>query len=426
MNGNTIRGIVLSGGPASVKDSDAPLFDPGFLNSGLPILGICYGLQRMNQDLGGEVSAGNTRELGPAEITQTGNSADSALFRNVPERFTAWMSHSDSITTPAPGFQLIALSAKGHAAALFHTKRPLYGIQFHPEVSHCEYGSQILGNFVLEICGAEPAWNAAAYITTVEKSIRKHTKGRPILLLISGGVDSTVLGALLLRCLPPAHVHLMYIDTGFMRKNETEDVRKILMSLGAENLHIIHAEHEFMDALKDARDPEKKRKTIGNVFMEIEDREVARLSCLYKDDVRELGRELGLEHAVLIRHPFPGPGLAVRIPGEITAEKLEILRNADAIFISELRSRGLYENIWQAFAVLLPLRSVGVAGDARRYNYVCALRAVVSKDGMTADVYPFLMKDLLEISAIISNTVAGVGRVVYDISTKPPATIEWE
>ncbi|AHC15217.1 glutamine-hydrolyzing GMP synthase [Salinispira pacifica] len=472
-----VKGFIFSGSPESVYDHNAPALDPRFLEDGRPILGICYGLQRFTHDLGGRVEQKHTREFGRNRIKFR---HQSPLFKDIPEGFISWMSHGDSIDTPAPGFRIIAESEHHHPAAVSHEELPVYGLQFHPEVSHCEYGSEILSNFACEICGAGKEWNMHMYMEEAAEDIRKQAGSKPVLLLISGGVDSTVVGGMLLKSLPHDQVHLMYIDTGLMRKNESVKVEKTLKALGATHLHIIHAEKDFLDPLEGVSDPEKKREIIGDAFIRVQEREIARLgvensilaqgtlytdmiesgkgvgnkakvikshhnvrsplverkreqgliieplSKLYKDEVRALGIELGIDPDVVNRHPFPGPGLAVRIIGEITREKLQILREADHIFISELKARGLYHNIWQAFVVLLPVRSVGVTGDAREYGYVCSLRAIISRDGMTADVYPFEMNDLLEISSRITNQVRHIGRVAYDISSKPPATIEWE
>jgi GMP synthase (glutamine-hydrolysing) len=339
---------------------------------------------------------------------------------------------------------------------------------------------RILENFVVGICGAARQWSMEAYLDEVAERVRAVVGGGDALLLISGGVDSTVAGALLLKILPHEKVHLLYIDTGLMRKAESEEVMRNLRSLGAANLHMVDAEKEFLAALAGIEEPEAKRRAIGDLFMRIQEREIERLGIpdaflaqgtlytdliesgkgvgskaqvikshhnvrsplveakrgaglviepldrLYKDEVRSLGRLLGVSEGVVRRHPFPGPGLGVRILGEVTREKCELLREADAIYIAELKARGLYDKIWQAFTVLLPVKSVGVAGDERKYGAVLAIRAVVSEDGMTADVYPFEMRDILEISSAITNRVPGIGRVVYDISSKPPATIEWE
>jgi GMP synthase (glutamine-hydrolysing) len=419
------------------------------------------------------------------------------------------MSHGDTLTRLADGFREYGTSDTGYPAVVIHDTKPWFGLQFHPEVTHCEGGIEILKAFVFGVCGAAAGWTMEQYVEEVRASLAARVGNDPVLLLISGGVDSTVAGALLLKTLGPDQVHLMYMDTGLMRKDETKTVKTALEKLGAKHLHIIYCEEEFLGALKGLEEPEAKRKAIGDLFITIQEREVARLglpdSCflaqgtlytdliesgkgvgkkahlikshhnvgsplvdakrkagriiepldkLYKDEVRRLGRLIGVDEDVVRRHPFPGPGLAVRILGEVTREKCDILRDADAIFIEELKKRrapaidregnkqgaggidgaaihtpcavSLYDEIWQAFAVLLPIRSVGVAGDVRKYGWVLALRAIVSADGMTADVYPFPIKDLLEISTLITNTVKDIGRVTYDISSKPPATIEWE
>ncbi|MCL1817626.1 MAG: glutamine-hydrolyzing GMP synthase [Spirochaetaceae bacterium] len=472
-----IKGIILSGAPYSVHDKDAPRADSSVLNHGVPILGICYGLQFLTHTLGGKVEPLPTREYGRMKLRFT---AESLLFHGVPDNFVSWMSRDDSIINPAENFTCAAVSEHGIPAALEDASRGLYGIQFQPELTHCEYGMKILENFAVGICGARRAWSMKTYIESVSRGLREKAGSRKVLLLISGGVDSTVAGGLLLRALPPEQVHLMYINTGLMRKNESTEVAASLKKLGAKNLHLIDAEEKFLAALAGETDPEKKRHIIGDTFIRVQEEEVSRLAIsdaflaqgtiypdliesgkgvgkkahtikshhnvksplveekrakglliepldkLYKDEVRELGRELGISPEVIDRHPFPGPGLGVRILGEVTREKCDILREADAVYIAELKSRGLYDKIWQAFAVLLPVRSVGVTGDTRDYRHVLALRAVSSQDGMSADVFEFPSRDLLEISSKITNSVKQIGRVVYDVSSKPPATIEWE
>jgi GMP synthase (glutamine-hydrolysing) len=486
-----VRGIVLSGSPESVYDAGiAP--DRNVYDCGLPLLGICYGLQRMTVDSGGLVGALPRREYGGVEVRMR-------LPELIPphakpfldvfgESFTAWMSHGDTLTRLAPGFVEYGASVTGFPAVLAHESRKWFGVQFHPEVTHTERGAEMLAAFVFGVCGCARSWTMEGYLEDAREEIRRRAGSEPVLLLISGGVDSTVTGALLLEALGPDRVHLMYMDTGLMRKNETALVETNLKRLGARCLHIIHCEEQFFAALAGLSAPEDKRRAIGDLFITVQEQEVARLGLpdsyllaqgtlytdliesgkgvgnkahlikshhnvgsplveakrragrilepldrLYKDEVRVLGRILRLDEAVVGRHPFPGPGLAVRILGEVTREKCDILREADAIFIDELRrrrtadgSRSLYDDIWQAFAVLLPVRSVGVAGDARKYGWVAALRAVTSADGMTADVYPLPPKDLIEISTLITNNVEGIGRVTYDVSSKPPATIEWE
>ncbi len=472
-----VRGVILSGSPSSVYDPDAPRPDPAVYRLDVPVLGICYGAQRIMQDHGGEVQSLEKKEYGRARIRQR---EPSALLEGLPGGFLSWMSHGDTIRRIAPGFRLVAESENGLPAVLAHEQRAVYGLQFHPEVTHSEGGMLVLENFVLRICGAKREWNMLAFLEDACRGLRGQVGEATVLLLVSGGVDSTVVAGLLLRALPAEQVHLMYIDTGLMRLGETEEVRAHLENLGARHVHIVDAAERFYGALAGVADPEEKRRIIGDLFIRVQMEETARrgvregflaqgtlytdmiesgkgvgqkahvikshhnvrsplvekkraqgmllepLALLYKDEVRELGLQLGLPPAVVGRHPFPGPGLAVRILGEVTPERCDILRRADAVYVRELRVRGLYDAIWQAFAVLLPIRSVGVSGDVRRYGDVLALRAVISRDGMTADVYPFPERDLLEISAAITNSVREIGRVVYDVSSKPPATIEWE
>ncbi len=471
-----VRGIIMSGSPSSVYEQDAPKPHSSIYETGLPMLGICYGFQRMTADFGGKVEALEKREYGRSNISYK---KESQLFAGINDGFTSWMSHGDSIEQLGDGFELIAES-EHHIACGYNSKINAYGIQFHPEVTHCERGIDVLKNFVTGICGAETGWNMDAYLHQEIEEVQRRVGEHDVLLLISGGVDSTVVGGLLLKALNPSKVHLMYIDTGMMRKNESAEVEQGLKKLGAENLYLIDASERFLTALKGVSEPEKKREIIGDLFIKVQEDEIRKrlsgdymlaqgtlytdliesgkgvgkkahvikshhnvrsplveakreagliiepLGKLYKDEVRELGRKVGISEEIIRRHPFPGPGLAVRILSDITFEKCELLREADYIFISELKKRGLYDKIWQAFAVLLPVKSVGVAGDVRKYGNVLALRAINSSDGMTADVYPFETKDLLEISSLITNSIPGIGRVVYDISSKPPATIEWE
>ncbi|MDR2185336.1 MAG: glutamine-hydrolyzing GMP synthase [Treponema sp.] len=517
--GDRFRGIILSGSPESVYSSAGAAPDKRVYHSGLPLLGICYGLQRMNFDNGGRVEPLPRREYGGVEVrigpsAGNGGLRDGAANPLAPRflagfdpslpltaitagtasadtgrgfTFTAWMSHGDTLTVLAPGFLEYGRSAAGFPAVVISGSKPWFGLQFHPEVTHSERGLEILAAFTFGVCQCKPGWTMEQYIEEVRRLLQERVGTNPALLLISGGVDSTVAGALLLKTLDPGQVHLMYMDTGLMRKDETRTVKAGLERLGARHLHIIHCEDEFLSALKGLTDPEAKRRAVGDLFITIQEREVARLglpgSCflvqgtlytdliesgkgvgkkarlikshhnvgsplveakrkaglviepldrLYKDEVRRLGRLLALDEDVVRRHPFPGPGLAVRILGEVTREKCDILREADAVYIEELKRRrgpsgeSLYDEIWQAFAALLPIRSVGVAGDIRKYGWVLVLRAITSSDGMTAGVYPFPAKDLLEISTLITNTVKDIGRVTYDISSKPPATIEWE
>ncbi|HCC37547.1 MAG TPA: glutamine-hydrolyzing GMP synthase [Treponema sp.] len=506
LKNSDVKGVILSGSPDSVNgDGCAP--DRKLYDSGLPLLGICYGLQRMTVDFGGKVETLPKQEYGRITVTLkdaeaggagiaggNANGERAALFlKGFRPSFTAWISHSDSLTVLAPGFREFGTTESGFPAIVIHDTKPWFGLQFHPELTHCENGDDILSAFTLGVCGCEAAWTMESYIEETRASLKAQTGGNPVLLLISGGVDSTVTGAMLLSALDKEQVHLMYMDTGLMRKDETKTVKAILEKLGAKHLHIVMCENEFLAALKGITEPEAKRKAIGDLFITLQEREVARLGLpenyflaqgtlytdliesgggvgkkarlikshhnvgtplveakrkagriiepldkLYKDEVRRLGRLLGVDEEVIRRHPFPGPGLAVRVIGEVTKERCDILREADAVFIDELKRRcvagsdnageavSLYDDIWQAFAVLLPIRSVGVTGDSRKYGSVLALRAISSTDGMSADVYPFETRDLLEISSRITNTVKDIGRVTYDISSKPPATIEWE
>ncbi len=472
-----VKGIILSGSPESSWEKNSPKPDEAVFACGLPVLGICYGFHQLTINNGGEVKSLAHREYGRSAVKhQNAN----PLFQGIPENFLSWMSHGDSVTAPGIHYELIAESENGVPAAAAHIDKPFWGVQFHPEASHCEYGVDLLENFACGICGAKKEWTLERYIENESEILCNRTGDKNVLLLISGGVDSTVAAALLLKALPRDRIWLMYIDTGMMRKGESDEVAVNLRALGAENLLLIDAKERFLKPLEGVSDPEKKRKIIGDVFIQVQEEEAAKLlpegymlaqgtlytdliesgqgvgnkakvikshhnvgtplvqakrragelleplDKLYKDEVRRLGELLNVSHEIVHRHPFPGPGLAIRILSDITETKLNILREADSIYISELRERGLYHQIWQAFSVLLPVRSVGVTGDAREYGYVLGLRAVVSRDGMTADVFDFPTKDLLEISAKITNTVKEIGRVVYDISSKPPATIEWE
>ena len=504
-----VKGIIFSGSPESVYGEGAAP-DKKVYNcfradgSVMPLLGICYGLQRMTHDLGGKVEALPHVEYGRIKVELNVRNNDlkkheekkaemsgisKEFLKRFKNSFTAWMSHGDTLTRLAPGFIQCGTSASGCPAIISHNEKPWFGFQFHPEVTHCEDGDNMLGAFIFDICGCDKNWSMENYTGELIAVLKERAGDNPVLLLISGGVDSTVAGAALLKALKSGQVHLMYIDTGLMRKNETADVRSILEKLGASNVHIIMCENEFLSAPKGKTDPEEKRKIIGDLFISIQERETARLNLpdsyllaqgtlytdliesgkgvgkkahvikshhnvasplvdakrragkiiepldrLYKDEVRRLGRYLGVGEEAVRRHPFPGPGLATRIPGEVTKVKCDILREADAIFIEELKKRrcknnacrSLYDDIWQAFAVLLPVCSTGAVKDERSYGFVLALRAIISSDGMTADVYPFESEDILAISERITNSVKEIGRVIYDISSKPPATIEWE
>ncbi len=472
----SIKGLIFSGSPYSVYEKNAPAVDARLYVIGKPILGICYGMHRIITDFQGSVAGHETKEFGKSTVRVL---KENPLFHSVPETFNSWMSHGDSIDELSSNFESIGVS-RDYIAAVYAADQDMYGLQFHPEVTHCEYGSTILINFACEICGCKRQWSMDFFIEQERKRIKTRVGKNNVLLLISGGVDSTVTAALLLDAVNPEQIHLLYIDTGLMRKNETSEVIETLHNLGACHVHVIHAEDDFLTRLHGVEDPEKKREIIGDLFITLMENEIKKLdipdailaqgtlytdmiesgkgvgkkakvikshhnvrspliekkrnkgqvieplSMLYKDEVRKLGDYVGLKKSIVGRHPFPGPGLAVRILGGVTKEKCSILRDVDTIFTDELKKRNLYDVIWQSFAVLLPLKTVGVTGDARHYGYVVSLRAVVSFDGMTADVYPFQMEDLLEISTRITNEVEDVGRVVYDITSKPPGTIEWE
>jgi GMP synthase (glutamine-hydrolysing) len=473
-----MKGIILSGSPWSVYEAGAPSVDARIYALGIPLLGICYGFQRIAADQGGRVEPLGRKEFGRARVTVNGRTA---LFSRVPEpSFLSWMSHGDSVTQYPEGFVSVAVSDNNLPAAAVNERTRTWGVQFHPEASHCQYGMEILQAFAIDICGARRDWNMRNFFSAERGQLVERIGTRKVVLLISGGVDSCVVAALLLKSLPGEQVHLMYIDTGLMREGESDEVRESLSGFGALHVHLVDASERFYAGLSGVDDPEQKRRIIGDLFMKVQEEEIRKLgiedsflaqgtlytdliesgrgvgnkanvikthhnvrsplveaarrkgliieplSALYKDEVRELGLDLGLPPRIVSRHPFPGPGLAVRILGAVTKEKCEILRRADLLFLSELRSRGLYDSIWQAFCVLLPVRSVGVSGDMRRYGHVLALRAVSSLDAITADVYPMGMTDLLEISSLITNRIPEIGRVVYDVSSKPPATIEWE
>lgn len=474
-----VRGIVVSGSPYSVHDAGSPQTDPRLLDVGVPVLGICYGMQHVMHRAGGHVSPNHVSEYGRATVTQAG---ESSLFADLPRTFVSWMSHGDAVEKVAAGFSISARSEHQSVAAVESSAAAgprFFGLQFHPEVTHTENGSDILCNFAIGICGATSEWSVAQMQEQAVEQIQATVGSRPVVLMFSGGVDSAVVAALLLAALPAEQVHLLYVDTGLMRAGETDEVRRTLEQMGATNVCIVDAEHRFLDALAGVEEPERKRQIIGDLFIEVQAQEIGSevddaflaqgtlytdliesgrgvgtkahvikshhnvasplvaakrdagllvepLAHLYKDEVRQLGRALGVPEQVVGRHPFPGPGLGVRILGEVTRERCDLLRAADAIYLEELRDRGLYHQVTQAFAVLLPVRSVGVTGDSRSYGSVVALRAVQTADFMTADVYPFDIGELVEIGSRITNEVPAVGRVVYDVSSKPPATIEWE
>jgi len=469
------KAIILSGGPASVIKTGTPRIPGRVFTYGVPVLGICYGQQAMCAQLGGVVEAGSEREFGRAEL-EIKDASD--LFDGVWQMGTrqqVWMSHGDRVVALPPGFRAVGVSANAPFAAIADTARHFYGVQFHPEVAHTPDGAKLLHNFVHKIAGCSGDWTMAAFRETEIAKVRAQVgKGR-VICGLSGGVDSSVVAVLLHEAIG-AQLTCVFVDTGLMRSGEAEEVVRLFRD--HYNIHLVHREASdlFLSRLEGVSDPEQKRKIIGATFIDIFDEEatniggadflaqgtlypdviesvsfdggpsvtikshhnvgglpdrmrmklVEPLRELFKDEVRVLGRELGLPESFVGRHPFPGPGLAIRVPGEITAEKLDILRKADTVYIEEIRKAGLYNEIWQAFAVLLPVKTVGVMGDERSYEYVCALRAVTSTDGMTADTYPFTHQFLGATATRIINEVRGINRVVYDITSKPPGTIEWE
>lgn len=469
------KAIILSGGPASVGDTGSPRAPQSVFELGVPVLGICYGQQTLALQLGGSVESGHAAEFGRAEIFVT---QPSALFEGIwhmGERYRVWMSHGDRVTKLPEGFSVKAISENAPFAVASDEDRRFYTVMFHPEVVHTPDGAKLITNFVRKIAGLAGDWTMAAFKDEAIARIKAQVGDGKVICGLSGGVDSTV-AAVLIHQAVGDQLTCVYVDHGLMRAGESDQV----VSLFRDHYHIplIHADESarFMSALAGVTDPETKRKTIGKLFIDVFEEKaksvggasflaqgtlypdviesvsfdggpsvtikshhnvgglpermnlklVEPLRDLFKDEVRALGRELGLDEAFVGRHPFPGPGLAIRIPGEITQEKADILRKADAIYLEELKAGGLYNVIWQAFAVLLPVKTVGVMGDYRTYDHVCALRAVTSTDGMTADFFPFDMAFLGRVATRIVNEVKGINRVVYDVTSKPPGTIEWE
>jgi len=467
------NGIILSGGPSSVYGADVPTAEPELLRLGVPVFGICYGMQLITHLEGGVVERGR-REYGRAQVRVERSEGIFEGFR-VGEETQVWMSHGDHVKEPPPGFRVLASTPDLPFAAFACEERSIYGVQFHPEVAHTVRGEDVISNFVFQVCGCEPTWTAGSFIDTEVDRIRDLVGSEQVVCGLSGGVDSSVAATLVHRAIGDQLTNI-FVDTGMLRAGERESVERTFRRHLGMQLEVIDASDLFLDRLAGIDEPEQKRRIIGHAFIDVFEEAAAKIGAgasflvqgtlypdvieslsvkgpsatikthhnvgglkevmkfqlieplreLFKDEVRQVGRELGLPEEMVGRHPFPGPGLAIRVLGPVTRPALDVLRQADAIYLEEIRAEGLYDDIWQAFAVLLPVRSVGVMGDERTYENVCALRAVTSRDGMTADWYPFPHDVLARISTRIINEVEGVNRVCYDISSKPPATIEWE
>jgi len=468
---SNLKGIILSGGPMSIYDDDAPKLNSKLFNLNVPVLGICYGLQLISQNFHGIVEQAKNREYGKAKLQLISNGS---LFKDIRKVSTVWMSHGDYLTKVPEGFNIVGKSDHSPICAIANEAKKVYGVQFHPEVLHTEEGSKIISNFLFNVCDCAADWSPKNIIDEQIAEIKNRVGNDKVVCALSGGVDSTVAAVLVKKAIG-SNLVCIHIDNGLMRKNESEQIGKIFNEkLKLDHIHI-NAADRFLNALKGITDPEQKRKIIGKTFIDVFEEESQKINNakflvqgtlypdviesipvkgasvtikshhnvgglpenmnlkliepfreLFKDEVRNVGRELNIPQEFILRQPFPGPGLAVRILGEITKSKLDILREADDIFISAIKEENLYDKIWQAFVVLLPVSTVGVMGDSRTYEYVLSLRAVTSVDGMTADWYSFENDFLAKVSNNIINRVRGVNRVVYDISSKPPATIEWE
>jgi len=466
------QGIILSGGPASIYEKNSPKADAGIFNLNIPVLGICYGMHFMIKSLGGEVEGTDKREYGLADLKTTGQGD---IFHGVNNKTPCWMSHGDSVSQLPDGFNIIASTENTRISAVANNGKRFYGLQFHPEVAHTPEGKKMLGNFLFNICGCKKSWTMKSFVRKATEEIKTEVGDKKVILGLSGGVDSSVATALLHRAIGK-HLTCVFVDNGLLRKDEGEKIKSLFKNHFQVNLRYVNAGKKFLDPLKGVVDPEKKRKIIGKAFIDVFEAEAKKikgadflgqgtlypdliesrsafggpsavikshhnvgglpkkmhlkliepLKHLFKDEARILGKELGLPDDIIHRQPFPGPGLAVRIIGEITARRLSILRQADDILITEIKANNYYKRLWQSFAVLLPLKSVGIMGDKRTYEHIVVIRAVTSLDAMTADWARLPHALLARISNRIINEVKGINRVTYDISSKPPSTIEWE
>ncbi len=465
-------GIILSGGPASIYEDRSPKIDPAILKLGIPVLGICYGMQFMVHALGGKVKRSDKREYGFAEFSVK---RTLPMFKSIPVQTTCWMSHGDSITKLPSGFTIAGSTENTRIAAIYHRNQKLFGLQFHPEVEHTPQGKQMLKNFLFQICNCKPNWTMQSFADQTIEEIRAEVQNRRVILGLSGGVDSSVTAVLIHKAIG-RNLTCIFVDNGLLRKDEAIKLKQVLKQNLHINIRFVQARRLFLNALKGVADPERKRKIIGKVFMDVFEAEAKKikkaeylaqgtlypdiiesksafggptavikshhnvgglpkkmklklvepLMYLFKDEVRKLGKTLKLPDELIWRQPFPGPGLAIRIIGAVTPTRLRILRNADDVLMQEIKAAGYYKRLWQSFAVLLPIKSVGVMGDQRTYENILAVRAVTSRDAMTADWARLPHKLLSRIANRIINEVDGVNRVVYDISSKPPSTIEWE